>query len=172
MESLQKSTSEQEFLDNLIRTRYIDGNVSFLSRRHFFSNWAYSKGDNIAADITANISSAANGVKKDLNKKDDCGAYLLGLPVVSRSITYIPSAIINDKAVSNLQSGDLIGIYTNLSGLNVTHVGFFIKTDKGSVFRNASSRKESRKVADSPFLEYVANTPAIIVFRPKTHKPN
>ncbi len=38
-------------------------------------------------------------------------------------------------------------------------------TDKGPMLRNASSRKANEKVVDSPFMDYVAKTPGIIVLR-------
>lgn len=84
---------------------------------------------------------------------------------MKRTITYIPSNFINEEVISHLQSGDFIGIYTKLAGLDVTHVGFFIMTDKGPMLRNASSRKANEKVVDSPFMDYVSKTPGIIVLR-------
>ncbi|EJF88380.1 hypothetical protein ME1_00699 [Bartonella vinsonii subsp. arupensis OK-94-513] len=164
VEALRKSTSQTEFINNVIRTRYVDGNISFLNRKHFFTDWAY-KEYKLADDITAQISPNAVSTKKYLNKKSDGGKYLPGLPIVKRNITYIPSNLINEDVISQLQSGDFIGIYTKLDGLDVTHVGFFILTDNGPMLRNASSRKENEKVVDSPFMEYVAKTPGIVVLR-------
>ncbi|VEJ45658.1 DUF1460 domain-containing protein [Bartonella vinsonii] len=164
VEALRKSTSQTEFINNVIQTRYIDGSISFLNRKHFFTDWAY-KEYKLADDITAQISPNAVNVEKYLNKKADGGNYLPGLPIVKRNITYIPTNFINEDVISQLQSGDFIGIYTKLDGLDVTHVGFFIKTDNGPMLRNASSRKENEKVVDSPFMDYVAKTPGIIVLR-------
>ncbi|WP_345118939.1 DUF1460 domain-containing protein [Bartonella pachyuromydis] len=164
VEALQKSTSQTEFINNVIRTRYVDGNISFLNRKHFFTDWAYRE-YKLATDITAQISPNAVSTEKYLNKKADGGNYLLGLPIVKRNITYIPSNFIDEEVISHLQTGDFIGIYTELSGLDVTHVGFFIMTDHGPMLRNASSRKENKKVIDSPFMDYVAKTPGIIVLR-------
>ncbi|WP_273759327.1 DUF1460 domain-containing protein [Bartonella sp. ML70XJBT.G] len=164
VEALQKSTSQTEFIKNVIRTRYVNGNVSFLNRKHFFTDWAYRE-YKLATDITTQISPHAVNTEKYLNKKADGGNYLLGLPVVKRNITYIPSNFIDEEMISRLQTGDFIGIYTKLAGLDVTHVGFFIMTKHGPVFRNASSRKENKKVVDSPFMDYVTKTPGIIVLR-------
>ncbi|WP_273717895.1 MULTISPECIES: DUF1460 domain-containing protein [Bartonella] len=164
VEALRKSTSPKEFINNVIKTRYIKGNVHFLNRKHFFTDWAYRE-YKLATDITAEISPHAVSIEKYLNKKADDENYLPGLPVVKRTITYIPSNFINEEVISRLKSGDFIGIYTKLAGLDVTHVGFFIMTDKGPMLRNASSRKENEKVVDSPFMDYVAKTPGIIVLR-------
>lgn len=164
VEALRKSTSQTEFINNIIQTRYIDGIVNFLNRKHFFTDWAY-RTYKLATDITAQISPHAISTEKYLNKKADGGNYLPGLPVVKRTLTYIPSNFINKEVISHLQSGDFIGIYTQLAGLDVTHVGFFIMTDKGPMLRNASSRKENKKVVDSPFMDYIVKTPGIIVLR-------
>ncbi|WP_375651880.1 DUF1460 domain-containing protein [Bartonella sp. LB28NMGDW] len=164
VEALRKSTSQTEFINNVIKTRYINGNIHFLNRKHFFTDWAYRE-YKLATDITAEISPHAVKIEKYLNKKADGENYLPGLPVVKRTITYIPSNFINEEVVGRLQSGDFIGINTKLAGLDVTHVGFFIMTDKGPMLRNASSRKENEKVVDSPFMDYVAKTPGIIVLR-------
>ncbi|EJF83052.1 DUF1460 domain-containing protein [Bartonella rattimassiliensis] len=164
VEALRKSTSQTEFINNIIKTRYINGNIHFLNRKHFFTDWAYRE-YKLATDITAQISPYAMKTEKYLNQKADSGNYLPGLPVVKRTITYIPSKFINEEVVSRLKSGDFIGIYTKLAGLDVTHVGFFIMTDKGPMLRNASSKKANEKVVDSPFMDYVKKTPGIIVLR-------
>ncbi|MFB8942206.1 N-acetylmuramoyl-L-alanine amidase-like domain-containing protein [Xanthomonas arboricola] len=71
--------------------------------------------------------------------------HLPGLPVVDRAVTYIPTEHIDGSVIRKLRTGDFIGIYTHLAGLDVTHVGFFVMTDTGPVLRNASSRKGKRK---------------------------
>ncbi|WP_259640700.1 DUF1460 domain-containing protein [Pseudomonas viridiflava] len=165
VEALRASTSKHDFINQLIQTRYKNGDIGFLSRRHFFSDWAGNGTLGLADDITAQTSPDAVTVEKSLNKKADGGAYLPGLPIVKRTITYIPSKRIGKKVLSRLQTGDYIGLYTPLAGLDVTHVGFFIMTDKGPVLRHASLKKG--KVVDLPFLEYVSQKPGIIVYRPK-----
>lgn len=167
VEALRRSTSQQDFVRNLIQVRYKGGDVDFLNRKHFFTDWAYGTTHPVADDITAQISPGAVSVRKRLNERSKGNVYLPGLPVVERSMTYIPSRLVDSQVVSHLRTGDYIGIYTPLPGLDVTHVGFFIMTDKGPVLRNASSRKENRKVMDLPFLDYVSEKPGIVVFRAK-----
>jgi hypothetical protein len=104
---------------------------------------------------------------KNLNQKSDGSSYLPGLKNVQRSITYLPSDFIDDKVLAQLHTGDYIGIYTHLAGLDVTHTGIYIMTENGPVLRNASSRKENMQVVDSPFMDYVQATPGIVVFRAK-----
>ncbi|NVL36786.1 DUF1460 domain-containing protein, partial [Pseudomonas syringae] len=152
VEAFRRSTSQQDFVRNLVQVRYKGGDVDFLNRKHFFTDWAYGTAYPMADDITAQISPGAVSVRKHLNERGKGKVYLPRLPVVERSMTYIPSRLVDSQVVSHLRTGDYIGIYTPLPGLDVTHVGFFIMTDKGPVLRNASSRKENRKVMDLPFL--------------------
>lgn len=162
--AMSQSDSREDFIENLVRTRYVDADVSFVHRRHFFTDWAYQRNP-LARDVTCELGAKAMTVVKNLNQKADGSSYLPGLPVVKRKIVYIPAKNVDEKLVSKLKNGDYIGIYTGLAGLDVTHVGFFFMTDKGPMLRNASSKKANMKVVDSPFLEYVANTPGIVVLR-------
>lgn len=166
VEALREAATDQQFIENLIQTRYVKGEIDFLHRKHFFTDWA-QKERILADDITAQLSPQAITLVKHLNRKADGDTYLPGLPVVARSITYIPSEFVDDKVISQLQTGDYIGIYTQLAGLDVTHTGFFILTPHGPVLRNASSRRENMQVVDSPFSDYVMNTPGIVVLRPR-----
>ncbi|WON78020.1 DUF1460 domain-containing protein [Serratia sp. UGAL515B_01] len=166
VEALRKAPRESEFITNVIQTRYVNSEIDFQHRKHFFTDWAQKK-HVIADDITAQISPHAVTVVKHLNRKAGGDVYLPGIPVVERNVTYIPSEFIDEKTLSQLQTGDYIGIYTQLSGLDVTHTGFFIMTANGPVLRHASSHKENMKVMDSGFVNYVRNTPGIVVLRPR-----
>lgn len=166
VDALSKSHNQAEFVQRLIQTRYADSDISFQQRKHFFTDWAQVAKTNVT-DITAQLSPRAVTLVKNLNQKADGGSYLPGLKNVQRSITYLPSDVIDDKVLAQLRTGDYIGIYTNLAGLDVTHTGIFIMTENGPMLRNASSRQENMKVVDSPFMDYVINTPGIVVLRAK-----
>ncbi|MEV6139572.1 DUF1460 domain-containing protein [Nocardia sp. NPDC051990] len=164
VEALSRSTDRDQFVANLIATRYTDSRVEFRQRKHFFSDWSHTT--RIAAtDITGTLSPAAVTVTKHLNAKADGGKYLPGLPVVDREITYIPSAAVDAGVIGGLRTGDYVGAYADQAGLDVTHVGIFVMTPSGPVFRNASSLAANNKVVDSPFADYVRTTPGIMVLR-------
>lgn len=166
VEALSRSTDRDQFVANLIETRYTDGRIEFQQRKHFFSDWSHTA--RIAAtDITASLGPAAMTVTKHLNAKADGGQYLPGLPVVDRDITYIPGGAVDDTVIARLRTGDYIGAYADQPGLDVTHVGIFVMTPDGPVFRNASSLAANNKVVDSPFTDYVHSTPGIVVLRPQ-----
>lgn len=162
--ALQISDSREDFFKNIVKTRYINSDISFYNRKHFFTDWGYRK-YKVADDITAQLSPYAMTCKKSLNEKTKGEKYLPGIPIVSRNITYIPGSVVDTTLVSQLKSGDFIGIYSPLPGLDVSHVGLFIITDQGPVFRHASSRKENQRVIDSPFIPYVSKSPGMVVLR-------
>lgn len=164
--ALYASHSQDEFFRNIVKTRYVDSEIRFDKRKHFFTDWANSR-SKTAEDITARLSPHAITQPKLLNKKSHDQQYIKGIPVVERPITYIPRSAINRQLVNTLSPGDLIGIYTQLGGLDVTHVGFFIMTSQGPVFRHASSNKEAQSVVDSPFISYLSKYPGIVVLRMK-----
>ncbi|WP_433756805.1 DUF1460 domain-containing protein [Nocardia sp. CA-135398] len=164
VEALSRSTDRDQFVANLIATRYTDSRVEFGQRKHFFSDWSHTA--RIAAtDITGTLSPAAVTVTKRLNAKGDGGTYLPGLPVVDRDIAFIPGAAVDEGVIGGLRTGDYIGAYADQPGLDVTHVGIFVMTPSGPVFRNASSLAADNKVVDSPFADYVRTTPGIMVLR-------
>ncbi|SDT26015.1 Protein of unknown function [Pseudomonas asplenii] len=160
VEALRKSDSLPRFIANVINTRYEHGDVSYLSRRHFFTDWAHATPLN-ARDITRETSPDATTVTK-LLKTPAAGN---SSAEVTRAISYIPSRFVDDTVIARLHTGDYIGIYTPTEGLDVTHTGIFIMTDKGPVLRNASAQSSHYQVIDSPFLAYVKKTPGIVVLR-------
>ncbi|MBL1074657.1 DUF1460 domain-containing protein [Nocardia sp. 2] len=166
VEALSRSANREQFLTNLVETRYAGGQVDFLRRKHFFTDWA-QVARTAASDITGSLSGAATTVAKRLNAKGDGGTYLPGLPVVDRAITYIPSGAVDQGVIGQLRTGDYIGAYADAPGLDVTHVGIFVMTANGPVFRNASSLAANNQVVDSGFAQYVATVPGIVVMRPQ-----
>ncbi|UFS99882.1 DUF1460 domain-containing protein [Nocardia huaxiensis] len=166
VEALSRSSDRDQFLTNLVETRYAGGRVDFAQRKHFFTDWAQVP--RVAAtDITTSLTGAAVPVAKRLNAKADGGTYLPGLPTVDRTITYIPSGAVDAGVIAALRTGDYIGAYADAPGLDVTHVGLFVMTANGPVFRNASSLAANNQVVDSAFSDYVASVPGIVVLRPQ-----
>ena len=166
VKALLSANNEDEFLKNLVRTRYINGDVEFLSRKHFFSDW-FARSPINAIDVTKEISPEAITVTKRLNFKAPDSEYIPGLEIVRRDITYIPGSAINEQVLSRLHTGDFVGVYTKLEGLDVTHVGIAIRKGGHVWFRNASSLEKNMKVVDTDFLTYMQSKPGIVVLRSK-----
>ncbi|MEA3553228.1 MAG: DUF1460 domain-containing protein [Campylobacterota bacterium] len=157
IESLKGSNSFDTFKSKLIDTRYKNGKISYKNRKHFFSDWVtYNK--NIK-DITCKIGKCSK-ITKYLNQKSKDKVYLKGITIIKRDIFYIQS---KDIDISKLKTGDYIGIYTNLSGLDVTHTGIIIVKNGMVYLRHASSKK--MKVIDSLLKKYISKQDGIIVYR-------
>ncbi|WP_272666315.1 MULTISPECIES: N-acetylmuramoyl-L-alanine amidase-like domain-containing protein [Providencia] len=166
-EAFKRSKNYEQFVLNLTNIRYINQNITFKHRRHFFSDWAQEP-EAIVVDITNELSSHAIKVNKQLNLKYHDQRYISGLPIKDRVINYIPVKYIDDDLVSRLRTGDYIGIYSENHGLDVSHVGVVIRKENKTIFRNASSLRRSFQVIDIELNSYLKGKAGIVVFRPKS----
>ncbi|WP_370745903.1 DUF1460 domain-containing protein [Mycolicibacterium brumae] len=165
VEALKRGGDREEFLDGLVDVRYRDGVVDFAHRKHFFTDWA-AVGPAVATDVTPSLGDGVVAVTKKLNQKDSGGTYLDGIPVVTRQVSYLPSNAVDAAVLGKLRTGDYLGAYATDGGLDVTHVGVYIDTPDGPMFRNASSLSGDRQVVDTPLTGYLATVPGIVVLRP------
>jgi len=162
--SLIEAKDYYNFINKLQNVRYKDGIVSFKNRNHFFYDWSQNvKG---IVDATDSILPGKSiRVLKNLNLKSNGELFLDGIPIRRVHIRYIPPDLIKESNLNNLKSGDYIGIYTDIKGLDVSHVGILIKNKRGVFFRHASSSPGIKKVIDVEFLDYIKNKPGIVVYR-------
>lgn len=158
--ALSISQNAKEFKQNLIQTRYKGGQISYINRNHFFSDWL--RNDDIE-DITCSLGQCIT-VLKNLNKNEK---YLEKIPSVKRNISYVSS---NDIDISLLKNGDYVGIYTDKKGLDVIHTGIIIKKDGNVFIRHASSLE--KKVIDSDFIKYIKEKSGVIVYRSNKQNKN
>ncbi len=167
IEAMRLSGSYQEFESNLRRVRYRSGIVQFVNRNHFFSDWKeFNSG--FVDDVTETIGGDKTiRIRKILNKKEDGTCFLPGVQSVEREILYIPFEAVDTLVLRKLITGDYIGIYSALNGLDVSHVGIIIRVGGTLYLRHASSQKGYRRVIDQDFKTYISDTSAIMVFRPK-----
>ena len=166
VESMSLSVSFPEFKDTLRQIRYRDGVVAFPNRNHFFSDWpVYNSG--YIKDVTSALGGAKTmEASKNLNRKSDGTYYLPGIPVINRTIHYIPSPALDNVVMSKLQTGDYAGIYTDKEGLDVSHTGIIIKKGSEVYLRHASSKEKNQKVVDEVLGEYMQNKPGLVIYRP------
>src|SRR4030043_648860 len=169
VESMRRSFSSDEFIENLKKVRYRGGEVSFKNRNHFFTDWCEFN-SNFIYDVTMQIGGKkVRSIMKLLNQREDGSYYLPGIQLKNRLITYLPVDMIDDSILSQLRTGDYIGIYSEKQGLDVSHVGIFIKRENDIFLRHASSLTEHKKVVDQDFSDYIANKPGILVFRSRSN---
>jgi hypothetical protein len=166
VEAMRLSSSFHEFRENLKRIRYRSGVVAFAKRNHFFTDWPEFNAS--VEDVTEDAGlDKIMAVRKELNIREDGKYFVPGIEPVQREISYIPSSLLDDTVLDSLATGDYIGLYSELRGLDVSHVGIFVREAESISLRHASSNKEYRKVIDQDFVAYVKNRPGIVVLRPK-----
>jgi len=168
IEAMRRCHSWEDVAKTLKRIRYAAGRISYETRNHFFSGWQRNSTDWIS-DETATIGGPASvHVNKHMNRKPDGSAWVPGIPQQESSFDYIPSPAVDENILGQIQTGDYIGIYAVDEGLDVTHVGIFIRRYDATMLRHASSIH--RKVVDEPFMDYVAGKPGILIYRPEGKK--
>jgi hypothetical protein len=162
IEAMRLSDSFARFCEHLKMVRYKHGTISFETRMHFFSDWLDTPR---VRDVTAEIGGErVEGVTKTLNRKGDGSAILPGIPEKERRIGYIPSSVVDEGVSGLLRTGDYCGVYTEVEGLDVSHVGVIVVNGGHILFRHASSIE--KRVLDQDFLTYMTGKPGIMVLRP------
>ena len=167
VESMRRASSFEGFLARLKETRYRSGFVDYKNRNHFFTDWRDSNKPFII-DATREVGlEKTSQCSKSLNLKSDGTLFLEGIPIRSRTVDFIPSAMIGTGVLDLLRTGDYVGIYSELDGLDVSHVGIAIRHDDALYFRHASSAQLYRKVTDQLLVNYTKEKPGIVVLRPR-----
>jgi len=166
VEAIRMSSSLADFPLVLQRVRYHGGVVTYRTRNHFFTGWTvYNTG--FVTDVTAEIGQGKTvTVQKELNRRAD-GTFLLeGIDARDRSFNVLPADAINEEVAANMRTGDYAGIYSEMEGLDVSHVGIVIRKQDKLFLRHASSAPEAEAVIDQDFLAYMNGRPGLIVLRP------
>ncbi len=168
VEALRRSTNFTEFERVLRQIRYTNGEVTFLQRHHFFSAWGNTPFAPLR-DVTSQVGgSKTRWVVKQLNQKGDGTLYLAGYPVKKQVIAFIPPETIDLSILDKLHSGDYVGIYSPLPGLDVSHTGIIIKKKGETFLRHASSKRWRNRVIDEKLLPYLGGKKGLVVYRSTT----
>lgn len=177
--------SFDKFKKYLQRLRYYkNGKIKgYESRINYFSDWLYThEEDGLLQDVTSSMGGVA--WKKDINfmsthwnkypfpKDNELLEKIKKIEekINGQTFTYIPKA--NIKSIENqFLNGDIVGITTNVDGLDIAHEGFAIRLqDKRVYLLHASSDFKRVMVSDKPLSEYIAknkNQTGIMVARLK-----
>lgn len=175
-----QDTSFSGFEKYLKLLRYRDGKIDgYLSRLHYFSDWIK---DNEQKGILKNITYRLKGrVPYQLNvfamssdthnimlkKYPQCvdSIKILEKQLKQQSYFYIPKQEIQ-KHISQIKTGDIIGMTTSLKGLDIAHVGFALWKQDILYLVHASSTQ--KKVVENRCLNYllsVKHFTGIVVIR-------
>lgn len=146
--TLSISQSESELFTTIERYRYRDGKMDgYCSRLHYFSDWILDNQrrgnvepmvvqDSGSTAFTRSLNFMSNNWQKypPLVKNPalrDCISQSetnISNQLKTGVLRYIPTHELRSQE-SKLRSGDLVGIVTNMNGLDVTHSGFLYRKD-------------------------------------------
>lgn len=174
----------QTFEQHIVDQRYWNGSLNgYCSRLHYFSEWIY---DNQKRENLDDISIALGGIPQT-KKLDFMSKHRNLYPrLINNDANYqcivemesnltdqgIPTNYIPKKQIKNiyqqLQPGDIIGVTTNISGLDVTHTGLAYYSSDGVVgLIHASPIGKVTITRDLyNYVDRIKNSTGILVARP------
>lgn len=161
----QGGTTPNDLLKQIRLTRYRGGKLNdFASRLHYTTDWFVDNQRKGVVEVLAklpgskpfaqkvNLMSAHPENSRQLKAHPELVSKIKATEteINSRAMTYVPLEQI--AAVEPLlKTGDIVGICTNLPGLDITHTGIVYRTEDGVAhFMDASSRKSVMKVVLEP----------------------
>lgn len=177
----------EDYCRHLRDVRYIDGEVSYVKRQHYFTVWME---DNVNQGIVRNIEgnnppfAATQTLHIDYMSKHISSYKMLsahkdwqpGIAAMEkkyegRKYKYIPKSQLRPTKQNNtllkkyINDGDIIAIITKKQGLDTTHIGIASWHKDGLHLINASSIH--KKVVDEPmtFYDYMQKHPSQLGIR-------
>ncbi|HMS35214.1 MAG TPA: DUF1460 domain-containing protein [Ignavibacteria bacterium] len=175
-------TGIDDYKSELELIRYRGGkNTGYTSRLHYFSDWIYdNEQKGIVKDITKEIGgvpydktidfmSSHRNSYKQLSDNDENVNEMISIEniITARDIYYIPKENVS-SVYDKLQSGDIIGITSNIDGLDVAHTGYVYKQDGVAYLLNASLKDKQVEISPMDLQDYLMGNPkqgGIIVAR-------
>jgi len=177
--------SWERFTAELTNLRYRNGNIDeYPSRIHYFSDWIYDNNrKKIIKDVSqemaqtiflnkVNFMSTHPDSYRQLKENPDFVSKIKKQEedISSRITYYIPEEKIAEIE-DQLMDGDIVGITTNIKGLDISHVGILVRKAGRIHLMHASSASAAMKVVVSKntLEEYLLNSKSatgIMVARP------
>lgn len=175
--------SFQGFSSALKNIRYRKGVLDgYGSRIHYFSDWIYL---NNLKQLISNVSQEVGGIAfhKEINFMSTHPA---SYPQLARDPTLIETIASQEQKISlremyyvpkdrlpelesGLREGDIVGITTSISGLDIIHVGVLVRKSGRMHLMHASSRHKKVIISTETLEDYLANSKSatgIMLVRP------
>ncbi|MBM4171140.1 MAG: DUF1460 domain-containing protein [Ignavibacteria bacterium] len=163
-------TSFEDYQKELVNIRYRNGKLKdYPSRLHYFSDWIYNMNKRgIGKDKTKEIGGVPY-IKKINFMSTHTDSYrqlkenpkfvkeieAAEMKINKRNYYYIPEEDI-EKCEDKIQSGDIIGITTNIEGLDISHTGIAVRMNDGRIhFMHAPNVGHKVEITEKPLAEYV-----------------
>ncbi|MHB9040155.1 MAG: N-acetylmuramoyl-L-alanine amidase-like domain-containing protein [Melioribacteraceae bacterium] len=163
-------TSFDDYKNELTNIRYRGGKLEeYPSRLHYFSDWIFDMNKRrIGKDITKEIGGkpydkkinfmsthvdAYHQLKNNSKYVDEIAK--IEKDISSRKYFYIPQDEIS-KVEDKIQSGDIIGITTNVEGLDIAHTGIAIRMEDGRIhLMHAPNVGYKVQITEKPLADYI-----------------
>ncbi|MFA7227419.1 MAG: N-acetylmuramoyl-L-alanine amidase-like domain-containing protein [Melioribacteraceae bacterium] len=178
-------TNFEEYGKELENIRYRGGKMDgYESRLHYFSDWIFDMNRRgIGADVTEMIggkpyckkidfmSTHTSSYRQLKNNPELVGRIVkIEKEIASRKNHYIPQDEI-EKIEDKIESGDIIGITTNVEGLDIAHTGIAIRMEDGRIhFMHAPNVGYKVQITEKPLADYIKGNKkqtGIMVLRPE-----
>lgn len=172
------------FKSELENIRYRNGKLlEYPSRLHYFSDWIYEmEKRGIAKDVTkeiggvdyynsVNFMSANPNLYTQLSDNPDFVEQIkiIESEISSRKYYHIPEEMI-EKVEDDIESGDIIGITTNIDGLDISHTGIAVRMSDGRIYLlHAPNVGKKIQISEEPLSDYIKKNKShtgIIISRP------
>lgn len=175
--------SFEKFTKELTKIRYRNGIINtYPSRLHYFSDWIYDndkKGlvrdvskeiGNISYPNAVNFMSTHPDSYKQLKNNTAFQQQLVQQEkdISKRKTYFLPKEKLGEFE-SKLKDGDIVGITTSVSGLDITHVGIIVMKNRKAHLMHASSKAEKVIISENTLREYLMgrkSATGIMVVRP------
>lgn len=181
---LAQSNDPTNIAKQIQSTRYRNGVITdFTSRIHYFSEWIYENSkQGVIKDITSqfpcakpykvNVSFMSKNPTKYKQLQNNT-SYLGKIKESETKINQLPFSFMPKEVLATCQkeikNGDIIAITTNISGLDISHVGF-AKWEKGVLkLLHASTDLKKVVVSSTSLVNYLASKKSqtgVIILRP------
>lgn len=173
----------EQFALELKNIRYRNGKIDgYPSRLHYFSDWIFNNQQKqLVKDVSKKI--AATPYNKEIDfmsthpgsyeQLKDSAALVERIAaqekdINSRQLFYIPENKIAEME-TQLMDGDIVGITTNIEGLDISHTGILVRKADRIHLMHASSQAKEVVVSEETLEEYLLNSKTatgIMVARP------
>ncbi len=159
----------KNFLTQIENIRYRNGvKKTFASRLHYFSEWIFEMDKRgIVKNITSNFKSVLydkqiNFMTKNFKFYPELIKYpefIDSLKIVENNLNnikfnFIPQSHISEQE-NKFHSGDIVGITTNIKGLDISHVGMIIKKENKAYLIHAPNVGKKVQISKRSIGEYI-----------------
>lgn len=161
--------SVDAFYRELSQFRYREGKPNgYTSRLHYFSDWIYTHSENhLVCDVTRMLGGVPYKNQVDFMSTHPSAYRQLSADsslvveiaaqehmISQRAYDFIPQEAIA-SADSLIKEGDIIAITTDISGLDIAHVGFAVKVGDATHLMHASTGVGEVTISPKPLADYV-----------------